>query len=165
MQTFETEMPMQDNFPRTSRHPGKIAYLRNSCSLAALLKITYFVDYSCLHRSLARATEPLLTDWSFGRCLPKSKHIAEILTVSPVRSSSIVGSSCRSVQMSGRGRGRGEYYKNKYGRGSSGRYGGGRSEHHGSTDDGAAQTLLADQLRSRGGSDELNSLLRRLEGV
>ena len=69
------------------------------------------------------------------------------------------------ILMSGRGRGnRGEYYKNKYGRGSAGRFGGGRQGLHSPDDEGTSPSYRADQLRSHGGPEDLRDSLRRLEG-
>ncbi|CAL8468571.1 g8111 [Coccomyxa elongata] len=67
--------------------------------------------------------------------------------------------------MSGRGRGnRGEYYKNKYGRGNAGRFGGGRQGQQSPDDDASSPSYRADQLRSHGGAEDLRDSLRRLEG-
>lgn len=69
------------------------------------------------------------------------------------------------IHMSGRGRGnRGEYYKNKYGRGNAGRFGGGRQGHQSPDDDGSSPSYRADQLRSHGRAEDLRDSLRRLEG-
>lgn len=86
-----------------------------------------------------------------------------LFSISTTRSSERESPS--PILMSGRGRGnRGEYYKNKYGRGNAGRFGGGRQGQQSPDDVASSPSYRADQLRSHGGAEDLRDSLRRLEG-
>ena len=162
---------------RASRHLVKGKCSRSYCKLAGLGRLVKSGQFLGLNTSIACAPQQLLRHPAFGTSSHHFDNSRIYWSISVVRPCDLKFLSCGSIQlrsiqinlaadksMSGRGRGRGEYYRNKYGRGSSGRFGGGRTEQQNINDGGSTPTLCADQLRNRGGAEELNSHLRRLEG-